>query len=171
MRSRLSPSLVVSVVALVLAVGGTAAAGSYLITSTKQIKPSVLKKLEGKRGPRGLQGPQGASAQTVGYRSVIVSKNVPQGTVVTVDATCPAGFVVTGGGVSLGANQLVYAGSVDNRTYEVALGNFSSFPSSDGGAQAFCASGLKTTARAAVRALGPARRSSLIADYLASHRR
>ena len=40
--------------------GGALAAGHYLITSTKQIKPSVLSALKGKAGASGAQGPQGA---------------------------------------------------------------------------------------------------------------
>jgi hypothetical protein len=44
----------------VFALGGTAvAAKHYLITSTGQIKPSVLKQLKGNVGPRGPQGIQG----------------------------------------------------------------------------------------------------------------
>ncbi len=50
-------------VALVFAMGGGAyAAGKYLITSTKQISPKVLKSLIGKpgaRGPAGVAGPAG----------------------------------------------------------------------------------------------------------------
>jgi hypothetical protein len=66
-----SPSSVVAVVALFFALGGSAiAARHYLITSTSQIKPSVLKKLRGKAGlagARGLQGsggPQGPQGAT-----------------------------------------------------------------------------------------------------------
>lgn len=52
--------IVASVVVLGVAVAGGAAAGTrYMITSTHQIKPSVLKKLHGARGPMGPQGPQG----------------------------------------------------------------------------------------------------------------
>jgi hypothetical protein len=70
-----SPGTAIALVALFFALGGTAiAAHHYLITSTKQIKPSVLKKLKlpgatgargaagasGPQGPAGPQGPQGA---------------------------------------------------------------------------------------------------------------
>jgi hypothetical protein len=60
---RPSPALVVSVAALVVALGGTAvAAKKYVITSTKQISPKVLQQLRGRTGPMGptgLQGPRG----------------------------------------------------------------------------------------------------------------
>ena len=46
--------------ALVFAMsGGAYAAGKYLITSTKQISPKVLKALAGKPGPAGSAGPTG----------------------------------------------------------------------------------------------------------------
>jgi collagen type I/II/III/V/XI/XXIV/XXVII alpha len=49
-----------AVIALLLAAGGTAyAASSYIITSTHQIKPSVLAQLHGQRGERGYTGKQG----------------------------------------------------------------------------------------------------------------
>ena len=53
---------VIAVLALFFALGGSAvAAGHYLITSTGQIKPSVLRALRGHRGPAGPAGPQGPS--------------------------------------------------------------------------------------------------------------
>ena len=60
---------VVATLALIFALSGSAmAARHYLVTSTKQIKPSVLKKLHGAKGARGpagasgLQGAAGANA-------------------------------------------------------------------------------------------------------------
>ena len=52
---RLSPASALALAALFFALGGGAAvaANHYLITSTKQIKPSVLKQLKGARGPAG----------------------------------------------------------------------------------------------------------------------
>jgi hypothetical protein len=51
-RRRLSYANVASTLALVIALGGGTAwaAHTYLVTSTSQIKPSVLKKLQGKNG-------------------------------------------------------------------------------------------------------------------------
>jgi hypothetical protein len=57
--------MVVACLALFVASTGTSiAAKHYLITSTKQIKPSVIKKLKGKRGPRGRAGAQGTAGAT-----------------------------------------------------------------------------------------------------------
>ncbi len=67
--ARLTYANVAATLALVLAMsGGALAAKHYLINSTKQINPKVLKKLHGARGavgpnglvgPEGVQGPQG----------------------------------------------------------------------------------------------------------------
>jgi Collagen triple helix repeat (20 copies) len=52
---------VISTLALVFAMsGGALAANQYLITSTGQISPTVLKVLKGKRGPRGATGSTGS---------------------------------------------------------------------------------------------------------------
>jgi hypothetical protein len=62
--SRIRPRLTYANVAMTLALvfamtGGAYAAKKYLITSTKQISPKVLKQLKGKAGPAGPAGAQG----------------------------------------------------------------------------------------------------------------
>ena len=62
---RPSPSLLIAIIALFLAFGGSAlAVNHYLITSTKQIKPSVLKQLKGAKGVKGATGATGAKGDT-----------------------------------------------------------------------------------------------------------
>jgi hypothetical protein len=60
---RFSPATVIAVIALVLALGGSAvAAKRYLITNTKQISPKALTELAtmaASRGATGAPGPQG----------------------------------------------------------------------------------------------------------------
>ena len=73
-----SPALVVACLALFLASTGTGiAAHHYLITSTKQIKPTVLKKLKGAKGSKGSKGSTGAigpsdawEARAAGYHTI-----------------------------------------------------------------------------------------------------
>ena len=60
MRKRFSYANVAATLALVFSMtGGALAANHYLISSTKQIKPSVLKKLTGKKGATGATGAAG----------------------------------------------------------------------------------------------------------------
>jgi hypothetical protein len=55
-----TPVTVIAALALVFAMtGGAFAADHYLISSTKQISPKVLKALQGRRGPAGAPGAQG----------------------------------------------------------------------------------------------------------------
>lgn len=59
-RKRFTYANVALTVALVFAMsGGAYAASKYLITSTKQISPKVLKELKGAKGPAGPTGPAG----------------------------------------------------------------------------------------------------------------
>jgi Collagen triple helix repeat (20 copies) len=61
-RLHLTPSTLIASLALMFAMsGGAYAASKYVITSTKQIKPSVLKSLQGKAGAKGAQGAAGAA--------------------------------------------------------------------------------------------------------------
>ena len=66
-RKRFTYANVVLTLALVFAMsGGAYAAGKYLITSTKQISPKVLKSLKGAKGApgaTGAQGPAGAAGK------------------------------------------------------------------------------------------------------------
>lgn len=59
-RKHFNTGTVIAIVAMVFAMtGGAYAAKKFLITSTKQISPSVLKALAGKPGAAGAQGPAG----------------------------------------------------------------------------------------------------------------
>src|SRR4051794_17177247 len=111
MRKRMTPSLVLSVIALTVALGGgTAFAARYVITSTKQIKPSVRRALKGNRGPSGLTGPRGLQglqgpAGTQGPAGIanIVEVDSPHTDVAAggslfPTAYCPAGTRVIGTG-------------------------------------------------------------------------
>jgi hypothetical protein len=66
----LSPATVIATLALVFAMtGGAYAANKFLITSTKQISPKVLKSLKGANGKNGATGPAGAAgAGTAGVQ-------------------------------------------------------------------------------------------------------
>ena len=60
LRKRFTYTNVAMTLALVFAMtGGAYAASKFVITSTKQIKPSVLKQLQGKAGKAGAQGSAG----------------------------------------------------------------------------------------------------------------
>jgi hypothetical protein len=66
-RKRLTYANVAMTLALVFAMsGGAWAASKFVITSTKQIKPSVLKQLQGKTGPAGAAGLAGAAGAAGG---------------------------------------------------------------------------------------------------------
>jgi len=65
MRKRFTYANVAATLALVFSMtAGAVAAGRYLITSTSQIKPSVLRALKGNAGKAGATGPAGARGST-----------------------------------------------------------------------------------------------------------
>jgi len=74
LNARPRPATVIALLALFLALGGTAiAARHYLLSSLNQIKPSVLAQLRGRSGragrngaagPRGREGPTGVGGET-----------------------------------------------------------------------------------------------------------
>jgi hypothetical protein len=118
MKPRLTYANVAATLALILATSGTAiAAKHYIITSTRQIKPSVLRQLRGKAGPAGHQGPggpagppgpqgPGGAAGPVNLSAIRVFKNEELASVPPKDfgsalAFCPAGMsAISGGGDS-----------------------------------------------------------------------
>jgi hypothetical protein len=91
---------VISVVALVFAMTGGAFAAKYLITSTKQISPSVLKKLKGATGPAGAQGLAGAKGdsgpQGAAGKEGPEGPEGPEGSPWAAGGTLPAGETETG---------------------------------------------------------------------------
>ncbi len=113
-RRHLSYANVAATMALVLAMGGSAvAARHYLITSTNQISPKVLKKLRGTNGKAGTAGLTGATgpqgkegvAGANGATSVVVRTaevTVETGKSDAVTASCNPGERATGGGVETG---------------------------------------------------------------------
>jgi hypothetical protein len=108
------PSLtaIIAGLALFIALGGSAAAARhYLVTSTSQIKPSVLKKLKGNAGAQGAAGQTGAAGATgpqgpagpsnLSALTTVIGPTVevPAGKVGAAEAVCPAGSrAVSGGG-------------------------------------------------------------------------
>ena len=152
---RPSPAVAISTVALFFSIAGTGFAfGHYIITSTSQIKPSVLTQIEstgtsygkhdshglrGPQGPQGLQGdpgprgprgytgadgstgatgaagatgPAGASGATgaTGPTQALTITRVENDVTETatglqqVNAVCPAGYTLTGGGAGIVGN-------------------------------------------------------------------
>ena len=94
-----SPTMVIACLALFISLTGSSiAAGHYLITSTKQIKPSVLTKLKGAKGPKGSQGARGSS----GISGLVAVTSAPVDLLydyyIMPTATCPAGTSVVGTG-------------------------------------------------------------------------
>jgi hypothetical protein len=97
MRKRFTYTNVAVTLALVFAMsGGAYAASRYVITSTKQIKPSVLKSLAGKTGPAGPAGPAGVAGST--------GPPGPQGPAGSAGANGSPGESVTSAAVGKGAN-------------------------------------------------------------------
>jgi hypothetical protein len=130
---RPSPALVISLIALFVALGGTGYAAIKLpknSVGTKQLKKNAvtsakvkngsLRSSDFKRGqiPAGPQGPQGAQGVPGPVDVTFVrSKDVVavHGTQQFVEADCPAGTVPSGGGVSnSGATDVSVNGSFPN---------------------------------------------------------
>lgn len=103
---RFSPATAISLVALFFSFGGASlAATHYLITSTTQIKPAVLKTLRGARGSqgtRGIPGPQGPIGVTGAAGATVPPEytDALSGNTVSVDAGATIGQTVYCPGVT-----------------------------------------------------------------------
>lgn len=122
LRRHLTYANVAATLALLFAMsGGALAASHYLINSTRQINPKVLRRLKGNRGPRGpagipgisIQGPSGVSVK--GQRGEPGHEG-PEG--LSALSTLPAGRSESG----------VYGIAPDNTVAEGVLRQSISFP-------------------------------------------
>lgn len=97
---RPSAALIVARAALLVSVAGTGAAATrYLITSTNQIKPSVLAQLRGRTGPKGPTGSFSAhNLHVFAGGRVTLGTNPNPNDSGTAFATCPANTSVVSGG-------------------------------------------------------------------------
>jgi hypothetical protein len=98
-RRHLTYANVVATLALFFAItGGALAAKHYLINSTKQINPKVLKALRGKSGPRGPQGKDGAPGRDgASGKDGTPGKEGKPGEPGPLINTLPSGKTLTGG--------------------------------------------------------------------------
>jgi hypothetical protein len=139
-RNRLpSPALVISILALVVALSGTAiAAKRYLITNTKQISPAALKQLtklaatQVKQGPAGAPGAAGTAGATgaAGLNGVNGERGAPgPGAVVYWAVVNPDGSLARHGNsatevekIGEGSYVVKFEADVSQCAYEAAIG-------------------------------------------------
>jgi hypothetical protein len=134
---RPSPALVISILALVIALSGTAvAAKRYLITDTQQISPAALKqiaKLAGKqvkRGPAGASGATGAAgaAGAAGAQGPAGPGAVVYWAVVNPDGSLArsgsksAAEITTSERIEVGSYVVKFSANVNQCAYEAAIG-------------------------------------------------
>jgi hypothetical protein len=175
-----SPAVVVAVLALFVALGGTAvAAHHFLITSAKQIKPSVLRELRGATGRPGPAGAQGASGApgpqgpagpvNLSALTIVRAPDVlvrPQTEATSVASCANGSHVVSGGGWTGVALEVYSEMSEDHQSWIVLAFNANSAGSkieTNLEAIAYCAQSGQAVAAGAplaarARALAQARR-------------
>lgn len=156
-RRRPSPTTLIALLALFFALGGSAvAAKHYIITSSSQIRPNVLTKIE-----------------FADRSEILVVKGpkipIPPGEVATSVATCHEGErVVSGGASAVTLNGVSTSeASEDRRSWLVVAANSDNAPTETVQATAYCAAGryaVAASARSAhMRAL---RQAQAIASHL-----
>ena len=102
-----SPALVVAIIALVVSLTGGAVAATYVITSSKQIKPRVI---TGKHVKKGTLRPEHFAGSNVTVRKV--EGTIPAGGQEKIKASCQTGEKATGGGYE-NAGPIVLASKPD----------------------------------------------------------
>ena len=134
--------MAVALLALLVSLGGTAAAGTSLITGaqiknhsigTIDLSGAAVRALHGSRGPagqRGLAGATGAAGASGGFDPAKVSYvpsaivDIAPNAVVEMTATCPAGSKAIGGGGFAGVAEMGYsAPSADGTSWQVIAAN------------------------------------------------
>jgi hypothetical protein len=155
---RPTPALIVAFLALFIVVGGSATA-ARLITG-KQIRNGSIGKVDLAASAR---------PQPLDYQAPTSDAEVPNDQIVTVTATCPPGYRLTGGGMVIGANDLVYADSIDGVSYDLAVANFSTLPTAHARAQAFCVRGLRDGLSYRLVKSSSAERARAIREFKAAH--
>lgn len=195
-----SPGTAVAGLALFFALGGSAiAAKHYLITSTKQIKPSVLKALRGNQGPQGAAGgigpagpagpvgPQGPKGEQGPPGPTNLSKLAEVETpleatfepkagefVAVAGAECPAGSHVISGGYGVEkAGKTLFEGefATEDKSAWIAFAIYSELTGAVG-ATAYCAKeGSAVQAARLAPKLDRHALESLVASYLQRHQR
>jgi hypothetical protein len=139
-----SPALVISILALVVALSGTAiAAKRYLITNTKQISPAALKQLtklaatqvkQGAAGAAGAAGANGAAGATGAAGASGEAGPAGPGAVVYWAVVNPSGALARSGSksaaeitnsesIGTGSYVVKFSADVSRCAYEAAIGN------------------------------------------------
>lgn len=171
-RLRLSPALIVALLALFVSLTGTGlAASGVIITNSSQIKNGVIQTrhlslvaraaLKGQRGPAGppgapgadgAPGPQGPAGITslsaaTGPVTGLCAAGAGACQVGSSDASCPSGSTVIAGGFGASAIEtfVLYSAATSSSTWHVVAEDEGPFTGSIQ-AQAICASGSGTAA-------------------------
>jgi hypothetical protein len=128
MFRRPSASMIVALVALVAALGGTAAAARYLVSSPKQLKPGIITERllahsvrvklarvgntgntgpagpvgpKGAKGDKGDLGPQGPVGPSAAYAAIGTATDLNSGSNIVVSVSVPAGIYVIHANVNI----------------------------------------------------------------------
>jgi collagen triple helix repeat protein len=153
---RVSPATVIAVLALVLALGGSAiAAKRYLITTTKQISPKALKEIsslagqgaagapgsqgipgpegprgeKGEQGEKGERGPAGPPGEAIGSTGGEIGWAVVTGEGVLVRASDPSIKASRVSEVEHGAYQVKFQSNVGSCAYQATVAGAIGIPS------------------------------------------